>query len=324
MEEQIVLMTDGQGNQVDEMCADIHGEGAYDEVMEIAESIIGDDAEEIVCSHSKQENMPTYYNQISTVLSQIIFTKSYLDKEDVKIGGVIGNSVGILSALYFAGFYSLEDCISLLHVRAKAFRDCIEQLGFKTGMNKLEIRPDMFQQAQELIEKTPGIGVALHNAPMIVNIGGKAEDLQGFDLFCQENAGDFNFPIARSMYLETVEASFHTHFFNYVEPILTSHLSTLSLQNPHATVFSGTSGKAETNKDDIARLLVKQAVCPERQVDAVNNSLELGFHNYLQVGPKQTSLKFLRMHLDDNCAYNGHHISLKKVSSDEVVERLAA
>ena len=291
----------GQSTQADNMCLDLINHPETQKVLDCAKSIIGEDCEWLVTDALAEDLKQTYNCQRALYLSQIIHYYVYCkENPDFETTGVLGHSVGIVAALTVAGCLTLEEGLWFIKNRAEAFDKVCRTQNTPSGLSVVKAEKTLLEQAIEIIHSYEGISLALHNTVDLITIGGSVENLLGFQEYHDENKDEGDWPIIKCGSPLDVEAAFHTNIFDDAQKQLENLLKDIKIKQPKIGLYMGTSGKKESDPEEIKRNLALQATHPEWHTRAVWSSFHDHQKNYLEISHRPQPIKWFKKILVDN------------------------
>lgn len=176
--------------------------------------------------------------------------------------GVIGSSVGEISALVFSGALSFEDGLRLIQIRNKS----ISEINTKVPSGLINVVTSADSQvklgcraAQEFVTRL-GVpreeaycSIAYYLFPHCRIIGGHERALE----FLQANGRDFGFRRIKSItrYGSCGRGALHTPMMSPAEYVLKKAVVRMSLRVPKVPVYSGSDGKAYHSIESIVEKL---------------------------------------------------------------------
>jgi [acyl-carrier-protein] S-malonyltransferase len=274
------------------MCSELWEIAAAREVLERLEPTLGDDLEAVTTTMPAEDLALTFNAQRAIHAHHLgnFFAYRAL-RPDLELDGAIGHSVGVVAALVAAEAMTVEDSGVFIRARAQAFSDACKS--FDAPMGLAAVSTDFLPDVAEEIDSFPGVSLALHNTIGRGTAGGKMADLEAFATRAEAEG----WPV--KIKLLAVEGPYHTAAFAACEPVLSEVLSRVAIRPPKVPVFMGTSGRVETDPDEIRRLLARQPHTLERHFEAVWAAYDHGCRSFLEVAYKPQPVTWIRDQLQD-------------------------
>ncbi|HAC64426.1 MAG TPA: beta keto-acyl synthase, partial [Cyanothece sp. UBA12306] len=220
-------------------------------------------------------NLSKNTNKISTKIAQPAIVTStiaglnILDKFGIKADLSVGNSLGELCALHWAGVFDENDLISLAKVRGKA----MEELGDATG--KMASIGTNEATVKGLLNGRIVV-IAGVNSPQQTIVSG--EDLGVKDVIKKAAKKSIK------TVLLPVSHAFHSPLVSQAVVPLDNYLQNQAFFPIQKSVISTVTGQPLTPEDDLRSLLIKQITSPVRFLDAVSLA-EQDVDLFIEVGP---------------------------------------
>jgi [acyl-carrier-protein] S-malonyltransferase len=282
----------GQSVQETGMCRELWKNRAAREILERLEPSLGSDLETVTTEMPEAELAKTFNAQRAIHAHHLGAWFAYkAAHSEVALDGAIGHSMGVVAALVAAGAMSVEDSGTFIRARAQAFSEVCSS--FREPMGLAAVMTDFVADFVEKMEACPGVSFALHNTIGRGTAGGTLAALEAFALKAEAEGWPMKVRVLK------VEGPYHTGVFKPTGEILARTLSSISIQAPQVPVFMGTSGRAETDPGEIARLLAAQPYTRERHFDAVWAAYDAGCRNFLEVGHKPQPVTWIADQLQD-------------------------
>ncbi len=282
----------GQSVQESGMCRDLWGIPAAREVLERLVPSLGDDLEAVTTTMPGPELSLTFNAQRAIHAHHLGHLFAYRALHpDLELDGAIGHSVGVVAALVAAGAMTVEGSAAFVRARAQAFADACK--GFDAPMGLAAVSTDFLPDLADRVDAFPGVSLALHNTIGRGTLGGRMADLTAF----AAAAAAEGWPV--KLRLLEVEGPYHTEAFAGCEAVLAAALRDVEIRPPEVPVFMGTSGRRETEPEEIKRLLAAQPRALERHFDAVWAAYDHGCRSFLEVAFRPQPVTWIRDQLQD-------------------------
>ena len=280
------LLFSGQAAQKHGMCSELWTMPSAREALDTLRPILGDDLEQITTQMSDDDLKKTFNAQraIHTHhLGQWLAFQHY--HPEIRVGAVVGHSMGVVAALVVSGAISVEDSGRFILERSKAFSEVCTQLHDEYGL--MAAQTEDLQDLIDELPRIPNLELALYNSPGKGVVGGKVKDL----IALMELAKSETWPVYFRML--KVEGPYHTQALQACEDRLGKMLRTISIEPPNIPIYMGTSGKLEQDPEKIRYLLAKQATSTEMHFQAVSQALQSGFHDYLEIAHYPQAIQWI-------------------------------
>ncbi len=196
----------------------------------------------------------------------------------VKPRYLIGQSFGEISALTFAGVWSLETALKAIVARIKATEE-ITKRGPELGMLSLicpaEVRDAILAKAGDKVYLTN------INAPTRFIVAG---DLAAIKKIIPEAEA-----MGADVKLLPIASAFHSPYMAPVRAAFEADIARLPCEKPLVPILSTVTGAFiepdNLNSESLARHLGSQLVTPINLVRDINKLYDNGAHHYIEVGP---------------------------------------
>ena len=264
----------GQGAQFPGMGKDLfeNSKTAYD-LFNIANEILGFRISDIMFDGSAEDLKQTSVTQPAIFLHSVILA---LSKEDgIFPEMVAGHSLGEFSALVVNKSISFEDGLKLVSIRANAMQKaCENNPGTMAAVLGLE---------DNIVEKICGeingtVVAANYNCPGQLVISG---ELNSIKIAC-EKLKEIG---ARRALLLAVGGAFHSPLMEEAKKELENAINKTLFSNPICPIYQNFSGLALSTENEIKENLISQLTSPVRWTQSVNNMINDGASEFIEVGP---------------------------------------
>jgi [acyl-carrier-protein] S-malonyltransferase len=207
------------------------------------------------------------------------------------VSGAAGHSVGVVAALVAAGSLSVEDSGRFVRERARAFADVCASLPEPSGL--AAVTTESLADLEDELPAFPGLSIALENAPGKATVGGPIASLEELARVARRE----DWPVRVT--LLKVAGPYHTPAFAPCGPRLSALLERLAVEPPSVPVFSGTTGRAETDPDAIRRFLSEQPFRKENHLAAIRVAWAAGCRRFVEASARPQPVTWVRDQLDD-------------------------
>jgi [acyl-carrier-protein] S-malonyltransferase len=188
---------------------------------------------------------------------------------------VAGHSLGEFSALVANGTLNFEDALKLVSARALAMQKACEA-NPSTMAAVLNLADDIIER---ICAETPGIVVAAnYNCPGQLVISGENEAI---DKACEAllAAG------AKRALKLPVGGAFHSPLMEPARVELEAAINATNFNEPHCPIYQNVTASAISNPSEIKSNLIAQLTAPVRWTQTMNQMLEDGCTEVVEVGP---------------------------------------
>lgn len=268
-----LLMFAGQGSQYHGMGIDLLD--TYPELMKYV-----DEASEIVSKnvldmfHDEKSLTQTYETQIMMVVTQVMML-DILKKQDTHYDGVMGFSLGEMTAIYAAGVIDYKHLIKLTAARAKAMQKaCDDVSGTMAAVMKLPVK-SIKDTCDALSSEDAFMMPVNFNAPLQTVISGHKSLLNDISVAIKAQGG-------RVIPLR-VAGAFHTPLMKAFKHIYEKELRKVSFQKPLKTFVSNVTG--HVLHDHFADMMLKQMSSPVLFTTMLQHIVEQRYEQVIEIGP---------------------------------------
>ena len=264
----------GQGSQFVGMGKDLFDQ--YSEAKKHfleANKILGFKITEIMFEGSQKELTETNIAQPAIFIHSII--KSRLVKKKGEIIGVAGHSLGEFSALVASNSISFQDGLKLVNIRAKEMRKaCEENPGTMAAVIGLEN-----ESVENCCTKIKEIVVpANYNCPGQIVVSGEKKAIISVSKILNESG-------ARKVIELNVGGAFHSPLMLPAKKELEKYIEKIEFKKPSSLIYQNSVGKGVYNIEEIRRNLVDQLVSPVLWTQSINQMVNDGIKNFVEIGP---------------------------------------
>lgn len=186
---------------------------------------------------------------------------------------VAGHSLGEFSALAVAGFFSFEDGLRLVQVRAQA----MEKAAAKNPGAMAAILGLDSNLCTEVAQES-GAEVANYNSPSQTVLTGKSDAIAKSCIIAEQKGAKRAIPLK-------VSGAFHSSLMQEAQAELMQDLSKVQVQKLSCAFIPNVSGKPTSNPDEILTLLGRQLVSSVRWTDTMKEFSNQNLTHLLEVGP---------------------------------------
>tara|TARA_B100000900_G_scaffold59502_2_gene44928 strand:- start:3784 stop:4674 length:891 start_codon:yes stop_codon:yes gene_type:complete len=264
----------GQGAQFPGMGKDLfeNSKIAY-ELFNNANEILGFKISDIMFKGSSEDLRQTKVTQPAIFLHSVILASS--KAENIFPSMVAGHSLGEFSALVVNKSISFEDGLKLVSVRANAMqRACENNPGTMAAVLGLD---DII--VEKVCEKIDGIVVAAnYNCPGQLVISG---EVSAINTACEnlKEAG------ARRALVLPVGGAFHSPLMEQAKKELEDAIKKTVFSTPICPIYQNVNGLPFSSESDIKNNLILQLTSPVKWTHSVNQMIEDGAKEFVEIGP---------------------------------------
>lgn len=259
----------GQGAQHSGMCKKLCEESrAAAEIFKRAEEIMPGITG--LCTNASDEELQRTENTQPAVFCTSLASAAALEERDIYADMTAGFSLGELSALTFAGVFTLEEGLRLVMERGRLMSLCAEK---HKGAMAAVLRLDD-ETVEKLASGFTEIYPVNYNSDGQLAVAGNPEQLDEFSHMVAENGG-------RAVMLR-VSGAFHSPYMNDAALGLSKYLGTLSPKKPRIPVYSNVTALAG---GDPSELLPRQVCSPVLWKQSVRNMIADKAISFIEAAP---------------------------------------
>lgn len=279
----------GQGSQFTEMGKEEFS--SKDEAKRLfarADEVIGFKLSDVMFNGTAEDLKSTRITQPAIYVHSYVRAKLLSDA--LKPGAVAGHSLGEFTALTVAGAIDFDRGLELVHQRALAMQEACEQNpGTMAAIVGLED-----EKIEEICSGIDGIVVpANYNCPGQLVISGEVSAVEkAIEALTAAGA-------KRALLLE-VGGAFHSPLMAPAREKLREAIEGTSFSEPVCPVYQNVDAKPSRNPGEIQRKLVEQLTEPVRWTQTMQNMIQNGMAECIEVGGRGGILSGLLRRIDRN------------------------
>ena len=205
-----------------------------------------------------------------------------LKENNLKPTYVAGHSLGEITALYCAGVFSFEDCVSLIKVRSELMANAVKgSMAAVIGFDR--------KQLDFLVDKTEDIVIANDNSSAQVVLSGSEEALDNFskEISCK-----------RFLKLN-VSGAFHSPFMKEPSIKFSEYLQKIKFNKPSFPVISNYSPSLCDDSNDLKVSLENQMCNGVRWRESMDLMSQESNLHIVEIGPSNVLSGLCKRHLKD-------------------------
>ena len=264
----------GQGAQFSGMGKDLfeNSKTAY-ELFNNANEILGFKISDVMFNGSAEDLKQTSVTQPAIFLHSVILAMS--KENEISPAMVAGHSLGEFSALVINKSISFEDGLKLVSIRANAMQKaCENNPGTMAAVLGLEDK-----LVENVCSEVRGTVVAAnYNCPGQLVISG---ELNAIELACEKlkEVG------ARRALVLPVGGAFHSPLMEEAKRELENAINETIFSDPICPIYQNVSGLPYSSEIDIKENLISQLTSPVKWTHSINQMVEDGAKEFIEVGP---------------------------------------
>ena len=264
----------GQGAQFSGMGKDLfeNSKTAY-ELFNNANEILGFKISDVMFNGSAEDLKQTSVTQPAIFLHSVILAMS--KENEISPAMVAGHSLGEFSALVINKSISFEDGLKLVSIRANAMQKaCENNPGTMAAVLGLEDK-----LVENVCSEVRGTVVAAnYNCPGQLVISG---ELNAIELAC-EKLKEIG---ARRALVLPVGGAFHSPLMEEAKRELENAINETIFSDPICPIYQNVSGLPYSSEIDIKENLISQLTSPVKWTHSINQMVEDGAKEFIEVGP---------------------------------------
>jgi len=187
-----------------------------------------------------------------------------------------GHSLGEYSALCSAGYLSFEDTIRILKIRGEAMQNAVPK--GEGGM--IAVLGSTVEIVEKILKENDNelkVQIANDNSDGQLVLSGKTHDIEKLTVILKlSNIKNIKLPVS---------APFHCSLMNKATNIMSTEISKLNFKDSHIKLISNVTANEIKNVEELKELLVKQIENRVRWREIINNMINVGVNQFIEIGP---------------------------------------
>lgn len=278
----VAFVFPGQGTQYVGMCRELYDEHeAVRRVFDRAEQVLKMDVAGL-CFEGPQEALDLTVNTQITILTMELALYD-LVRELIPVMPAVaaGHSLGEYSAIYASGAISLDDVLSLIHLRAQYHQNAVPvgegAMAAILGLETEAVR-DICAGAKDA-GKTVEISVL--NAPKQLTVSGHSSAVDKVMIRAKERK-------AMSVIRLPISVPCHSRLLDHAAFLLRADLERVEIGDFRMPVIPNCNPDLFYTAENARELLQTQIVSPVRWQETVEKMAAMGVDTVVEIGPKKT------------------------------------
>lgn len=278
----------GQGSQYVGMCRDLFDK--YDEVKKIfqtADRVLAFPLTDLIFN-GKEEDLQLTYNAQPAILTASVACAKLLEERGIFCDVAAGHSLGEYSALVATGVVSFEDTVLSVRQRGHFMQEAVPVgkgsmvavMGL-SGENISKICKEIEEKEKQIVETVN------FNCPEQIVIAGTVEGVE-------KAATALKAAGAKRVLKLPVSAPFHSSLMRPAAERLADVINSVKFSDAKVPVYANVTAKTVQDKEEIKKLLVKQAASPVLWQQSIENMLKDKVDTFVEVGPGRVLCGFLK------------------------------
>lgn len=262
----------GQGSQFEGMGKDLYNESSESKAyFDKANQILGFDITQTMIEGSAEDLLQTSVTQPAVFLHSVIRA---LITKDFAPDAVAGHSLGEFSALVAAKVLDFENALQLVSQRAGAMqRACNESDSTMAAI--LGLDNEVVEEVCESIDEI--VVPANYNCPGQLVISGSIDGINRAVESLKEKG-------ARRALVLPVNGAFHSPLMQSAKADLEKAIKETNFSNPICPIYQNVTGLPYTDPNEIQENLVNQLTSPVKWTQTMQNMIENGITEFIEVG----------------------------------------
>jgi [acyl-carrier-protein] S-malonyltransferase len=271
------LIFPGQGSQSVGMGLEFYQNFSYtQELVAEANDILGYDLWHII-QNDNEKLSQTIYTQVAMLLAGTMCHQVLQNETDIKPQMVAGHSLGEISALTAAGVISFADGVKITDKRARLMQNAMP-VGVGAMAAILGLDDKIVINTCAEYNEEGCVEAVNFNAPGQVVIAGNKEAVE-------KTCETLKAKGAKRALVLPVSVPSHSSLMSGAATEFLSFLDEFDFNLPQTPVLHNVDAQVENDVQAIKQKLAKQLYNPVLWVRTINNMVESGINNVIEVGP---------------------------------------
>lgn len=264
----------GQGSQFVGMGKDLYeSDASAKRIFDQANEILGFSLTDVMFEGTEEDLKQTKITQPAIFLHSIV--KANLAGDGFQPDAVAGHSLGEFSALVAAKSLSFEAALTLVYKRAMAMQKACEiqpsTMAAVLGLSDEKVEEICASISDDLVVP------ANYNCPGQLVISGTISGVEKAVNLCKE-AG------ALKAILLQVGGAFHSPLMQPAQEELAAAIHATTFAAPLCPIYQNVNAQAETDPEQIKAKLIEQLTAPVRWTQTMQNMIQAGVTEFVEVG----------------------------------------
>lgn len=264
----------GQGSQFVGMGKDLYeSDASAKKLFDQANEILGFSLTDVMFEGTEEDLKQTKITQPAIFLHSIV--KANLAGDGFQPDAVAGHSLGEFSALVAAKSLSFEAALTLVYKRAMAMQKACEiqpsTMAAVLGLSDEKVEEICASISDDLVVP------ANYNCPGQLVISGTISGVEKAVNLCKE-AG------ALKAILLQVGGAFHSPLMQPAQEELAAAIHATTFAAPLCPIYQNVNALAETDPEQIKAKLIEQLTAPVRWTQTMQNMIQAGVTEFVEVG----------------------------------------
>lgn len=264
----------GQGSQFVGMGKDLYdSDTSAKKLFDQANEILGFSLTNVMFEGNEEDLKQTKITQPAIFLHSIV--KAHLAGDTFQPDAVAGHSLGEFSALVAAKALSFEAALTLVYKRAMAMQKACEiqpsTMAAVLGLSDEKVEEICASISDDLVVP------ANYNCPGQLVISGTFSGVEKAVNLCKE-AG------ALKAILLQVGGAFHSPLMQPAQEELAAAIHATTFAAPFCPIYQNVNAQAETDPEQIKAKLIQQLTAPVRWTQTMQNMIQAGVTEFVEVG----------------------------------------
>ena len=274
------LIFPGQGSQFVGMGKDFYENYSISrDVFRNLDDVLGSEMSKLIFNGDPETLSQTQNSQPSIMATSIAIYQALLHENLLSSDSfdcVAGHSLGEYSALVVNQSLEFESSVKLLKVRSKAMQESMP-IGTGGMIAIIGCAKEIIEQVIIDVKQYGEVFIANDNADGQVVLSGETNAIK----YIASNSKSLN---VKRVIVLPVSAPFHCKLIKNASDVLSSEINKYEFQ-PFSVPFYSNVTSEICDEKSIKKLLIEQVVSKVRWREIVQNMLEDGIKNFIEIGP---------------------------------------